>query len=281
MKTSDLKSFHYLENGEVTTSILGTIKSQSTLDPGSYSINWDFQNRKPVFFKIDQGEEIEYSVSSEHEFLNTVLKSFFDKKISDKLKTLGLYNKVGILLHGKEGTGKTSLIKYYCKKLSKEQGAICITMLESGPDFQNTVDFVRKIRDVQKNPIILIFEEFEMFLSYNLGKVKLLLDGMLSIENSIIFATTNEIKEVPAALKDRKSRFKYTMEIGGIDDTSIISDICTNLLGDILSKGAIKELSASLVGNTLDEIKQKCIDIIMNIESYKPKERRRVGFSTS
>lgn len=281
MKTSDLKSFHYLENGEVSTSILATIKSQSTLDPGEYSLDWDYQNRKPIFFKLDEGEEIEYKISKEHELLNTVLKSFFDKKVVDKFKRIGIYNKIGILLHGKEGTGKTSLVKHYCRRLSKEQGAICITMLCCNLDFQNSVDFVKKIRTVQNNPIILVFEEFEMFLGSNLGKMKLLLDGMLSIENSIVFGNTNEINQIPPALKDRKSRFKYVLEIGGIEDLEIISSICTNLIGDILSEEQIEQLSTSLIGSTLDEIKQKCIDIIMDIKSYKPKERRRVGFSTS
>lgn len=281
MKTSDLKSFHYLENGEVSTSILATIKSQSTLDPGEYSLDWDYQNRKPIFFKLDEGEEIEYKISKEHELLNTVLKSFFDKKVVDKFKRIGIYNKIGILLHGKEGTGKTSLVKHYCRRLSKEQGAICITMLCNNIDFQNSIDFVKKIRTVQNNPIILVFEEFEMFLGSNLGKMKLLLDGMLSIENSIVFGNTNEIDQIPPALKDRKSRFKYVLEIGGIEDLEIISSICTNLIDDILSGEQIEQLSNFLIGSTLDEIKQKCIDIIMDIESYKPKERRRVGFSTS
>jgi hypothetical protein len=39
MNTSDLKSFHYLENGS-TFSILDTIKTSPKLDTGIYNLAW-------------------------------------------------------------------------------------------------------------------------------------------------------------------------------------------------------------------------------------------------
>lgn len=283
MKTSDLKSFQYLENGEIVTSELSTVKSQAFLDPGSYTLNLKsmYPEDKILFFKLEGEEEIEYQTSEEHNELEICFSKFFDQRVKDKMKAIGICHKVGILMHGKEGTGKTSTIKYFSKKFVKEQDAIVITMLRTDEKFPDTYNLIKKIRAIQDNPIVLIFEELDMFLGKNLGNIKIITDGILSIENCIIFATTNEISKIPDALKARKSRFKYVFEVNGIQNVNIIFNLCSELVKDILSKEQIEQLSNSLIGSTLDEIKQKCIDIIMDIKSYKPKERRRVGFSTS
>lgn len=281
-KTNDLKSFHYLENGEVATSTLSTIKSQNFVDSGQYTI--DVQNSYPEdiiqFFKLDTVETIEYTDSPEHVILEPVFQKFFNKTVRKKMKDIGICHKLGVLLYGKEGTGKTSTIKYYCNRLIKEQGAIVITILRTDEKFIKAFNLVKMIRGVQDNPIILVLEELEQYLDKNLGIIKIIADGILSIDNSIIFATSNEIARIPEALKKRKSRFKYALEVDGIDDVGTINDICCNLIGDMKTKEEIKTLSKSLKGSTLDDVKQKCIDIIMNVDTYVKPERKKMGLVT-
>ena len=141
-------------------------------------------------------------------------------------------------------------------------------------------DFVRKIRAIQKNPIIVVIEEMDGALAEGNSTesaFKSYFDGNESIDNCIIFGTTNYIDKIPTALKDRPSRFKYCLEINGIEDESDVYDIMMNMIGDIFEPTEVVDYARELVNSTLDEIKQFCIDKIMDIDSYKV--TKKIGFT--
>ena len=52
-----------------------------------------------------------------------------------------------------------------------------------------------------------------------------------------------------------------------------------NMLEGVLDKKTIKTMADTLLSKTLDEVKQFCIDRIMNIESYDENIVTPVGFT--
>lgn len=280
-KTIDLKSFHYLENGEVSFSILDTVKTTKTLDPGSYTISFLPYPANKIDLQLDKDQETVKIFEFTHkEKLDNILEAFFNKKVHKKMTSLGFYHKVGLMLHGKEGTGKSTIFKYYYNQFINNHKAILFHMKETR-SLKECWEFVMKVRQIQNNPIIVIFEEMDEQFGVGANNeplLKLIFDGNMSIDNCIMMCTTNYIARIPEAIKDRPSRIKYSFEVDVLRDQDEIAKIIRDMIKDTCVDEEIKKMAKELVGSTLDEIKQACIDKIMDIKSYKP-ERRKIGFS--
>ena len=87
MKTSDFKSFNYLENGEVSFSLFDTIKSTKILDPGTYELNY-----KDYPADIVKLTTVNKSFTNLFDFpekvkIDNIFEAFFNKKIKNKLKS--------------------------------------------------------------------------------------------------------------------------------------------------------------------------------------------------
>lgn len=280
VNTSDLKSFHYLENGEISFSVFDTIKTTSKLDVGTYKVAYvSSPTGGKLEVKVDTDTEtVKMSSFKEKHQLDNLFKSFFNKKVAKRINDLGFYHKVGVLLYGKQGTGKSTIIKNYCKLAIEKHNAI-VLYIDMTRGTLAQWDFVRKIRAIQKNPIIVVIEEMDGALqeSGTESAFKSYFDGNESIDNCIIFGTTNYIDKIPKALKNRPSRFKYCLEINGIENESDVYDIMINMIGDIFEPTEIVDFARELAGSTLDEIKHFCVDKIMDIDSYKI--TKKIGFT--
>ena len=184
-----------------------------------------------------------------------------------------------MLLEGKEGTGKTTILKYYYNEAVRNHNAIVFYVDNTHYSLVNLCwEFIEKIRKIQDNPIIVVFEECDVMITDGQceATLKMILDGNKSIDNCIFLATTNYIDKIPDALKKRKSRFKYCLNIGGLEDITIIIGIMTFMLSGINTDDEIKVLAKDLKGNTLDEVKQFCMDKIMDLGSYDETPNRIV-----
>ena len=282
INTSDLKSFHYLENGEISFSILDTIKTEKQLDSGVYTLEWIPYPEMRVKVEVSKDTETVKSFTfPDKDKLDNLFNAFFDSKIINKVKGLGFYHKVGILLYGKEGTGKSTIIKSYANKVLKKERAL-VFYFTNNSGVSKCWEFIKKIRAIQKNPIIVIFEEMDMYTMQTPenpeGYLKTIFDGNNAIDNCIVFGATNYIDKIPAAIKNRPSRFKYVLNIEGIHSEDEIIDILTPMIGDISDKAEIKEYAYMLRGETLDSIKQFAMDKIMCLESYVG-NKKNMGFS--
>jgi hypothetical protein len=281
MNTSDLKSFHYLENGEIGFSILDTVKTQQKLDAGVYTISYLGYPESRVLLKASSDTEaVKMHNFSDKEKLENLFKIFFNKGVIKKMKTLGFYHKVGIMLYGKEGTGKSTIIKNYIDKIVKDHNGI-VFYFTGVEGITSCWEFIKKIRAIQTNPIVVVFEEMDMYVvNNNEGYLKTIFDGNNAIDNSIIFGSTNYIERIPDAIKNRPSRFKYVLNIEGIQSEEEIYVILENMIGDLFTEDELKEFSLTLKGKSLDFIKQFGIDKIMSLETYTHnKGKKPIGFT--
>lgn len=278
--TTDLKSFHYLENGDISFSMLDTIKTTKKLDSGVYQLDYVGHPQYSVVLKTTSDKEsVKMYDFDERSVLEGLFNVFFDKNVVKKMSSLGFNHKAGILLYGKEGTGKTTIIKHYANKMVDEQEALVFYL--SNPSYLKDIwNFVVNVRAIQSNPIVIIMEEMDTFIhDRKEGYLKVMFDGHESINNCLFMATTNYIDSIPEAMKNRPSRFKYVMQIEGINKEDVIFDILTSMIGDMFDGTEIVDFANELKGSTLDFIKQFALDKIMNLDSYNKKRKKTIGFT--
>jgi len=277
--TTDLKSFNYLENGDISFSMLDTIKTTKKLDSGVYLLDYVGHPQYSVTLKTTSDKEsVKMYDFDERIVLEELFDMFFNKDVVDKMRNLGFNHKAGILLYGKEGTGKTTIIKHYANKVVDEHGALVFYL--SNPSYLKDIwSFVLNVRAIQSNPIVIIMEEMDTFIhDRKEGYLKVMFDGHESIDNCLFMATTNYIDSIPEAMKNRPSRFKYVMEIEGVNKEDVIFDILSSMIGDMFEPTEIVDFARDLKGSTLDFIKQFALDKIMNLDSYKKKGKKTMGF---
>ena len=279
MTTNDLKSFNYLENGEVMFSIFDTNKTTKILESGVYSLDYIGHPEYRVTVKIDTNDElVRIHDFPDKEKIDNLFESFFDPKILEAFTNLGFYHKTGILLYGKEGTGKSTIFKHYYNNAIKTNKAIVFQIAVRHDYLSNCWDFIRSVRKIQDNPFIVVFEEIDRYILEKEALLKDIFDGCLSINNTIFMASTNYIEKIPEAIKNRPSRFKYCLNIEGIQNVDDVYSILLNILNNRFNGEEIKGFANELKGQTLDSIKQFCVDKIMDLKTYS-KNNKKIGFT--
>lgn len=281
--TTDYKSFHYLENGSIEFSMLHTKFTRNKLDKGVYDIHTIHTNAgaKIILEISEHKESFNQDISFYFEDkIEAIYKSFFNPEVKKKVNTLGYNHKLGLLLYGKQGTGKTSMLKRYFTDIVESQNGIVFNVV-SFATFQNTWNFIKDIRKIQDNPIVVFMDEFEELVDPRVhgdeATFKKASDGFNSIDNCFFMMATNYIEKVPETIKDRPSRVKYCIEVGGVEDVTKIEKFLTDSFNKIDMEVDFKDDLNSLKGSTLDELKQYVLDKIMDIKSEINKQSK-IGF---
>ncbi len=277
--TSDYKSFTYMENGEVSYSPFSVIKCIPNLDPGFYSVEYlEYpHNRIKVSVEIQEEASRIYEYSNK-EMIDEIIDSFLNNELKERIEKLGFNHKLGILFYGEPGSGKSTIMKHYSTKSVLEKDAIIFQYIGKKIHFPSFWAFVRSIRSIQDNPIIIIFDEFDSYFPDNESILKPVIDGNMSISNCLFLASTNYLSKIPKPMTERPSRFKHVIEISGIKNDIEIGKIVNSILGNDIDIDEMETIVNTLSGQTIDNIKHYCFDKLMKLKHNKTITKAKVGF---
>lgn len=134
----------------------------------------------------------------------------------DVYKKTGICFKRGVILQGVPGTGKTLIGKVLCQTC--DCSFIWVT-----PKYLTKADHISSVCRLARAiaPSILFLEDIDLYGEDRqvtrdksiLGELMNQLDGLIENEYVVVVATTNEIKHVEKALRNRPGRFDRIIEI--------------------------------------------------------------------
>ena len=156
----------------------------------------------------------------------------FKLEVFEFVKNVKKYNecgitKRGILNYSRPGTGKTLLNKIICNMIP-DHTAIWITpeiIAENSNQAYNSIKSLYKLADFV-SPCVVILEDLDLFGGDRdkggdllaLGALMNVLDGINTIEGAVTIATTNRLKSIEKAIKNRPGRFDRIVEIPSLSD---------------------------------------------------------------
>lgn len=149
-------------------------------------------------------------------------ENYFSNKLCEDLEKEISHNdrKVGAILYGTPGNGKTSFVKYLALKYN-----LPIKIVTFTPDWSN-MDLLSLFSQIPKKCIILL-EDFDNYfnkrtciiggdnknIKFTFDVILNALDGVYNSYEEVVFImTVNDIEKVDESLKYRPSRFKYVIE---------------------------------------------------------------------
>lgn len=183
--------------------------------------------------KDEEGILLINNINTNRTFKNTPKKTFDDIFIDDKSKkyiidsidkwlynkelldSKGIIHKLGILLYGKPGTGKSSIVRAIANKLEYPIEIINL------PSFKDKPDNLQLILNTVYKHSIVLFEDIDCIIGDRSNESKdesilnILLnfiDGVASPDDCIIIATTNHIEKLDSAFT-RSGRFDCKVEM--------------------------------------------------------------------
>lgn len=178
---------------------------QTYYDVGTYFLNYGHEY---FLKKVDvRDEQVPLLNEDIFEILNKDINTFFSKK--EVYKQHNLAFKRGVLLYGEPGTGKTSSIRYFLKSHPDKYGVIfnCNNHIS-----RRIATFMNKV--LHGKDIIFVLEDIDSIEAMERTELLNLLDGVETLQNCFIIATTNHVHKLDTALVDRPSRFDRLFYIG-------------------------------------------------------------------
>lgn len=164
-----------------------------------------------IYYKeIDINRKDSFELPQYKEF-DEYIKKFINKK--DFYKSKNLMYKLGVLMYGPPGNGKTSYFRYLINNDILPKDATVI-WTESIPN-RDTIETLRKVKGLK----VFIFEELvtSVVTPSQIQRFLKFMDGEDSLDNAIYFATTNHPEALPANIIDRPGRFDYMIEVNNPD----------------------------------------------------------------
>ena len=174
------------------------------------------RDRSNLHIRVVEGEDIPYTKDHTWEelFLPEEIKVELKGLVENFLASKDFYlkNRIpwkrGILLYGKPGNGKTSIIRtvmsvYNFKPVTIVAGANDEAVREA---FAYAED---------QSPALLYFEDLDSLLEKSVDPSSFLnlMDGISAKNGLLVIATANEVKKLKANITDRPSRFDRKFEI--------------------------------------------------------------------
>lgn len=183
---------------------------------------------------------------------------FFSERTIAAYTEMQITHKTGYILYGKPGTGKTCMCILAMKIMAEKYNAICIDATKTKLEFVKKV--ISQVREIQKSPIVLFFDECDEDLTDNENSFLPFLDGNESVPGLIFLGCTNYINRIPQRIKNRKSRIKKCFEIKSLP-IEVFNQYITSKLPNLASKIASEFCYKASEGElTIDQFKNALID---------------------
>lgn len=232
------------------------------LEPAIYEVNLIkqglFDSGTLSYIPVQDNKDLVRFSSGIIHNICTKVDSFLNKDTKEKYAKYNLAHKLGIILYGLAGTGKTSCAYLLFKQLVENHNAICL--VAGSWNISYMIRNIKSIRQYQDNPIVIFFDEIDDHINNSETDWLTFLDGSDSIENVIVLGCTNYLSKIPERIKNRPSRIKLLYEIDRFPDAvyeeyikAKISDITTEKLKEIVYKVGEAKF-------TIDQVKHVLID---------------------
>jgi energy-coupling factor transporter ATP-binding protein EcfA2 len=257
-------------------------RTSDKLIPGFYKVHL----KKSMF-----GEERTLQ-TTEHKIPNNSVKyceRFLDMEYLDKLfserskmihQDLNLKVKVGYLLHGKQGSGKTTTM-LTMSKLIVDKYQACVFSVSDSQDLSFILKVIEIGNKISSFISVILFDECEDEFRHNEAYIKRVLDGDLTPDNTIFICSTNYIEQIPVTIKDRPSRFKYVTDVSLVAEEELVYSILCNMNLSLREEIKLKDEEIKVLtracglDKTIDQIKNmftdfcfKSINLELIVKSY-------------
>ncbi len=172
--------------------------------------------------------------------------------------------KRAILMHGKQGNGKTSVINFLIKKLISDFNGY---IFDYG---YGAEEMARKIRAMHPEAhIMIIMEEVDTLMNYDGHRVLNFLDGTNSIPDVVTLGTTNYIDRLEPRIINRPSRFDRVIEIPVPSDVVRKFFLEHKLLPEDLQQINIGQWVNDTSGLTLSHLKELIVSVFVLGKNYE------------
>jgi ATPase family associated with various cellular activities (AAA) len=174
------------------------------------------RDRSNLHIRVIEGDDIPYTKDHSWEdlFLPESIKNEVRGLVENFLASKDFYleNRIpwkrGILLYGKPGNGKTSIIRTIISQYNFKP----VTIVAGAND-----EAVREAFSYaeEQSPSLLYFEDLDSLLekSVDISSFLNLMDGISAKNGLLVIATANEVKKLKSNITDRPSRFDRKFEI--------------------------------------------------------------------
>ena len=161
--------------------------------------------------KLEVDELIDFSGSLASQLLEEIERFW---TIGDRFRKYGFLHRRGYLLHGKQGSGKSSLIHLVISRAVAQDNVAFFC--EHPGAFAECVSQFRAVEP--DRPILCIFEDIEAIIRYYGDGVLLQwLDGNLQVDKAVSLATTNFPEKLDRRITSRPRRFDRVLRIDSPD----------------------------------------------------------------
>lgn len=205
----------WIQRGENTFIPSEEVVVKQQVPPGLYSIRYA-QNIGYFLFKENyKYDDIFMLPTDDVKNVVSQIDKFWAKgKVFAKY---GLAHKRGILLHGKQGTGKSSLINLIVTNLINDLQGVVFT-IKTKDDLTAYATFMPQyFKTIEPHrPVVTIIEDLDGLIEYSSEAESMLLnmlDGLEQMEKTVYIATTNYPEKLKARILNRPSRFDIRLEI--------------------------------------------------------------------
>lgn len=269
MSKKNLKFLTFTDSKDVTMVDMDTQIYHDQVLPGFYSVKQDslpFSTKRSLQTQSVKIPASALATSGMLVDLKAIGEKFGEKRIRVN-KSLGINNQAGVLLHGIQGSGKSTTMNAIASHFIEKDGAVAIITQDYG-DIMFAISFIEEARKINDFLAIIIIDECEDIFSDYEDDVKQLLDGNKSINNVVYLASTNYIEEIPDTIKGRPSRFDAVIDCSTLTEEDVIFFILKEMNStleeqDQLSEDEIRtELTPKCVNKTLDDLKHIFINVV-------------------